>query len=75
MHELSVAMSLIDAVEEEAPRHGGRVVAVHLKLGPLSGVAKEALLSAFELACAGSTLEGVRFVNPFSDEFVLESWT
>ncbi|HTT63361.1 MAG TPA: hydrogenase maturation nickel metallochaperone HypA [Bryobacteraceae bacterium] len=62
MHELSVAMSLIEGVEEEAARHEGRVTAVHLKLGPLSGVVREALLSAFELASAGTSLEGVRLL-------------
>jgi hydrogenase nickel incorporation protein HypA/HybF len=60
MHELSVAMSLIDAVEEEAERHCGSVQAVHVKLGQLSGVVKEALLSAFEIACVGTTIEGAR---------------
>jgi len=51
MHELSIAMSILDVVEEESIRHGeGRVAAIHLKLGPLSGVAKEALLAAFDLA-------------------------
>ena len=62
MHELSVALSLIEGVEEEAARHEGRVQAVHLKLGPLSGVVKEALLSAFELASAGTSLEGTRLL-------------
>lgn len=60
MHELSVAMSLIEGAEEEAARHEGRVCALHVKLGPLSGVVKEALLSAFDLAAAGTTLEGAR---------------
>ena len=51
MHELSIAMSILDVVEEESARHGdGRVAAVHLKLGPLSGVVKESLLAAFEMA-------------------------
>lgn len=51
MHELSIAMSLLDVAEEESERRGGvRVEALHLKLGALSGVVKEALLSAFELA-------------------------
>ena len=56
MHELSIALAIVDAAEEEAARHGGRVVAVHLKLGPLSGVAKEALASAYGLAREGSAL-------------------
>ncbi len=56
MHELSVAMSLIEAVEEEAQKHEGKVTAVHLRLGPLSGVIKDALLSAYGLACEGTTV-------------------
>jgi hydrogenase nickel incorporation protein HypA/HybF len=56
MHELSIALSIVDMAAEEAERQGGRVVAVHLKLGPLSGVVKEALLSAYELAREGSPL-------------------
>jgi len=62
MHELSVAMSIVEAAEEEAGRHGGRVQAVHLRLGPLSGVVREALMSAWDLACAGTPLEGSRLV-------------
>ena len=51
MHELSIAMSILDMAGEEAEnRGGGRVLGIHLKLGPLSGVVKEALLSAFGLA-------------------------
>jgi hydrogenase nickel incorporation protein HypA/HybF len=51
MHELSIALSILDLAREEATRQGGaRVLEVHLKLGPLSGVVKEALLSAFDLA-------------------------
>ena len=57
MHELSIAMSLLEVAAEEAERRGGvRVIAVHLKLGPLSGVVKDALLSAYELAREGSPL-------------------
>ena len=51
MHELSIAISLLDLAQEEAQRRGALgVEAIHLKLGPLSGVAKSALLSAYELA-------------------------
>jgi hydrogenase nickel incorporation protein HypA/HybF len=51
MHELSIALSILDLADEEAKRRGGvRVLGIHLKLGPLSGVVKEALLSAYELA-------------------------
>lgn len=44
-------MSILELAEEEAERRGGvRVNAIHLKLGALSGVDREALLSAYELA-------------------------
>jgi len=57
MHELSIALSILDLVEEEAERRGpGNVVAVHLKLGPLSGVMKEALASAYDLARESSAV-------------------
>jgi hydrogenase nickel incorporation protein HypA/HybF len=57
MHELSIALCIIDVASEEALRHhAARVVAVHLKLGPLAGVVREALESAFELAREGSPL-------------------
>ncbi len=57
MHELSIAMSILDVVSEHALLHGERPVrAVHLRLGPLSGVVKEALISAYELAREGTDL-------------------
>ena len=62
MHELSIALSILDLVEEEAARLGGRVAAVHLRLGPLSGVAREALVSAFELAREASPLPAAELV-------------
>jgi hydrogenase nickel incorporation protein HypA/HybF len=61
MHELSIAVDLIEAASTELERLGPvRVVAVHLKLGPLSGVVKEALAFSFDCAAAGTRLEGTR---------------
>jgi hydrogenase nickel incorporation protein HypA/HybF len=62
MHELSIAMSIVEMAEEEAQRHGGHVSAVHLKLGALSGVVKEALLSSYEMACFDTPLTGSRLI-------------
>jgi hydrogenase nickel incorporation protein HypA/HybF len=63
MHELSIALSILDFAGEESERRGGaRVVAVHLKLGRLSGVVPEALRSAYELAREGSPLEKAELV-------------
>ncbi len=63
MHELSIAMSIMEMAEQEADQRGGaRVNAVHLKLGALAGVVKDALLSCYELACEGTELQGSRLV-------------
>jgi hydrogenase nickel incorporation protein HypA/HybF len=63
MHELSIAMSMVEMATAEAARHGGaQVHALHLKLGPLSGVVKEALLFSWEVACEGSPLAGSQLV-------------
>jgi hydrogenase nickel incorporation protein HypA/HybF len=62
MHELSIAMSIVELVEEEAQRRFVEITAVHLKLGALSGVVKEALLSCYEMACAGTPLDASRLV-------------
>ncbi|HEY2019432.1 MAG TPA: hydrogenase maturation nickel metallochaperone HypA [Bryobacteraceae bacterium] len=59
MHELSIALSIIEIVSEEARHHGdARVEVVHLKLGALSGVVKDALLFSWELACEDTPLAG-----------------
>lgn len=63
MHELSIAMSMIEMASEEVERRGGgRVTALHLKLGPLSGVVKEALEFSYEIACQGTALEGSQLI-------------
>ena len=62
MHELSIAMGIVDAATEEAQSRGIQVRAVHLRLGALSGVVKEALLFSYEVACGGTVLEGSRLV-------------
>jgi hydrogenase nickel incorporation protein HypA/HybF len=63
MHELSIALSMIDLAGEEAERHPGtRVSALHIKLGPLSGVVKDALLFSYEVATAGTALAGSQLI-------------
>jgi hydrogenase nickel incorporation protein HypA/HybF len=62
MHELSIAMSIVDMAQEEAERRNVQVDAVHLELGALSGVVKEALLFSYGVACDGTRLEGSRLV-------------
>jgi hydrogenase nickel incorporation protein HypA/HybF len=61
MHELSLAMNLIEAIEEESAQRGGlRVRAVRMRVGALSGVSADALTFAYECACAGTGLAGSR---------------
>ena len=56
-------MSIVEMAEEEAHERGDVIVsAVHLKLGVLSGVVKNALLSSYEMACEGTSMEGSRLV-------------
>jgi len=61
MHELSIALALVEMASEESARLGAvRVDALHIRIGPLSGVVKEALRFSFDLATAGSPIEGAR---------------
>ena len=62
MHELSIALSLLDLVEEEEARREVRVTAVHVRVGALSGVVGDALVSAFELAREGTRHERTNLV-------------
>lgn len=62
MHELSIAMSIVDMAQEEAEHRSIKVEAVHLELGALSGVVKEALIFSYGIACDGTLLEGSRLV-------------
>jgi hydrogenase nickel incorporation protein HypA/HybF len=62
MHELSIAMGIVDAATDEARQRGVQVSAVHLRLGALSGVVKDALLFSYEVACQDTPLEGSRLI-------------
>lgn len=62
MHELSIAVSLVEAACEKLVELGGevRVDVLHVRLGLLSGVVREALEFSFELAAAGTAIDGAR---------------
>jgi hydrogenase nickel incorporation protein HypA/HybF len=63
MHELSIAISMIDQIAEESACRGGLdVEVVHMRLGVFAGVDKDALLFAYELASEGTPLQGSRLV-------------
>jgi hydrogenase nickel incorporation protein HypA/HybF len=64
MHELSIALSLVDAITSEAPRLGDgvRIIAVHVRIGALAAVVPEALQFSFDVAAADSMVSGARLV-------------
>ncbi len=62
MHEVSVALGLLEGVESAALEQAvERVVAVHVRVGALTGIVRDALLFSWdavtaETICAGSRL-------------------
>ncbi|MFG2292318.1 hydrogenase maturation nickel metallochaperone HypA [Streptomyces sp. NPDC048603] len=64
MHEMSIAMAVVNQVEEAARAGGATAVReVRLQVGELAGVVPDALAFCFELACAGTVLEGAALVT------------
>lgn len=55
-------MGLVDAACDEAARLGPRtrVVALHVTVGAMSGVVREALAFSFDVAAEGSAIAGAR---------------
>jgi hydrogenase nickel incorporation protein HypA/HybF len=54
---------LVELASEKAVTLAGqRVDAVHVRVGALSGVVKDALLFSFEVAAAGTPISGARLV-------------
>jgi hydrogenase nickel incorporation protein HypA/HybF len=63
MHELSIAMSIVEIACVEAGRQGGGPVEeVHLKMGKESGVVAEALLFSWDLVCEGTRAQGAKLL-------------
>jgi hydrogenase nickel incorporation protein HypA/HybF len=61
MHELSIAQSLIELVEETAAQAGAaRVKTLTIQIGALAGVVKESLWFSFELAAEGTCCAGAK---------------
>lgn len=63
MHELGLAQEALDVALATAQRQGARrIVAMHLRIGGLSGVVPEALRFALETITAGTPAEGARIL-------------
>jgi hydrogenase nickel incorporation protein HypA/HybF len=59
MHELSIALSLVELAADELARLGDvRLHAVHVRVGTLSGVVADALRFSFDVAADGTTVAG-----------------
>ena len=59
MHELDIAYNLVEIADRLAQEsNADRVLTVHLRLGALSGVVKNALLFGYEVAARDTRLEG-----------------
>jgi hydrogenase nickel incorporation protein HypA/HybF len=63
MHEMSIAMAVVQQVEEAPPEDvTGAVECVRLQVGELAGVVPDALRFSFSLACRGTVLEGAELL-------------
>ncbi|MGA2759907.1 MAG: hydrogenase maturation nickel metallochaperone HypA [Candidatus Cybelea sp.] len=63
MHEITIALSLLESIESTASVQGiERVNAVHVRVGALSGVVRDALLFSWDVATARTIAEGSRLV-------------
>ncbi len=63
MHELSIAVSIVEAVTESASAYpGARVKKVRLRVGALASVVDDSLQFCWELATEGSPLAGSSLV-------------
>ena len=61
MHEMALASSVLQIVEDTARRHGApRVSAVRLEIGRLSHVEPEALRFSFDVVTRDSLADGAR---------------
>ena len=59
MHELTIARSLIEIIEQECLTYGqAKVIKIELRLGKLSGIMPDSLRFAFEVMSIGGITEG-----------------
>ncbi|MFI0961696.1 hydrogenase maturation nickel metallochaperone HypA [Streptomyces sp. NPDC021080] len=62
MHELSIAVAVVEQVEEAVREQGRAVASLTLRIGELAGVVPEALDFSFGLAAEGTALAGARLL-------------
>jgi hydrogenase nickel incorporation protein HypA/HybF len=63
MHEMSIAQSLVDIIQEEMARHhAGRLESVRIHVGEMSAIVPDSLSFCFEVITAGTNMEGARLI-------------
>jgi hydrogenase nickel incorporation protein HypA/HybF len=61
MHEMSICLSVVQALKEQAKIHSyTRVKAVWLEIGPLAGVEPESLMFCFDAVTQGTLAENAK---------------
>ncbi len=63
MHEMSIAQSLVEIIQEEMSSHGAKKLkSVRLRVGQLSAVVPGSLSFCFEIVTAGTDLQGAELI-------------
>lgn len=61
MHEMSIATGILEIIEDAARRQNfQRVTVIHIEIGALAGVAKEALLFCLEVILLNTCARGAK---------------
>ena len=63
MHEMSIAQSVIDIVEEEMQKNGAKTLrSVRLNIGQMSAIVPDSLSFCFEIIIKDTHLDGARLI-------------
>lgn len=63
MHEMSIAQSVIDIVEEEMQKNNAKVLrSVRLNIGQMSAIVPDSLSFCFEIIIKDTPLDGARLI-------------
>jgi hydrogenase nickel incorporation protein HypA/HybF len=61
MHEMSIAQSMIDIVQDEMRRHNAKILrSIHVNIGRFSSIVPEALSFCFEIITKDTDMAGAR---------------
>jgi len=61
MHEMSIAQSLIDIIQEEMSKNNAKTLrSVRLNVGQMSAIVPDSLSFCFEVIVSGTDMEGAR---------------